>query len=268
SDHRRRACHAVFRLPRRGPRGHGECLLMVRRFGPIYRSGRRLAAATGLLGVLLCACTPYELVLRRSPIDWERLGVNDVAVEAVPAAAMLTLASGSIEPASYQVQAATLSASPADLAKLSASAAELLRFALEASALDVRKVAPAVPRLEIGVTDVCVVDRDDSPTEVEPESSSHESRSPWDPGGKLLRATLHVRLLAPGQAKPLWSKEAKGWVEYQKPDGFLSLLDASSSAAMARDDLELLREIAVRRALKPILDELVPRYDYEELRRP
>ncbi len=213
-------------------------------------------------------CIPSELVLRDPVVNWQRLGITRVAVVTIPA---------TYAPAHAVQSLATPVATgdPALLSRESARAAELLRFALMQSAFDVGRPGPGTARLEIAVTRVSLGRvTADAPGDVDlppgrpltldpnPQSAGTPG-SPRSvrPGDIAASAVLAVRLVEAGQTRPIWSKVARGHVDYRPPQ---SLFGAGPDRLDART-AELLRGIAVRRALLQVVRELLPSYRYQDV---
>ncbi|MBM3270242.1 MAG: hypothetical protein FJZ01_21620 [Candidatus Sericytochromatia bacterium] len=204
---------------------------------------RALLAACAV--ALAAACMPHELVLRRASLDWDSLGITQIAV--------LPEATG-------------------DLAPLSVDAAELLAFALKQSAVSVA-TAPELPRLDVTVKEVAISEEGASdPAQPRRITSLRQEMGYGRPPSRIVRATVLVKLMHPGSTRPLWFKEAIGTVDLGAARGAQNAGDEPFPPAQRldrQDDAEALafyRDIAVRRALKQIADDLLPHYEYRELR--
>src|SRR5205085_362243 len=110
-----------------------------------------------LLAAMTAGCSLYELVLRRSAVDWSGLGIRTVSVVPVipPTASASASESASVSESVTVTATATLSAT-ANLPQRTRDAAELLAFALRQSAVEVAPEAPDVPRLEVVVKDISI----------------------------------------------------------------------------------------------------------------
>lgn len=250
---------------------------------------RQALLATALLAI--AGCAPQELVLRPSVVSWGRMGVTRVSVVAVAPGTFVAAkpASGSARPLRIQLVSSaglsadaspSLDASPsanaspsldADatvLAHESAEAAQLLSFALAQSAFDLAPAGPRAASLELAVTSLTFARDDGQSDDASAPADASDSQGASGPvGGGLfaqpdlkVTAVLEARLLLPGQSRPIWKRRAVGVVPFQASQALFSDSDQLDPATIA-----LLRGIAVRRALRHLARELLPRYQYQEL---
>jgi hypothetical protein len=241
------------------------------------RIATRLAIAAAAVGAT--GCMPQELKLRRASVDWESLGMQSVVVQAVPPTPTAKgteptktaslQASGSISPAMP----------PADLTVLTRDAAELLAFALAQSAVTVAEIgATTGPRLEVTVQGVALSTEEVEVKEVDASKRPRTLMSirdeyvyPRQPE-RVIKATVVARLVDPAQTRPVWFKVAIGTVDLGAARAAQpTAVDPFPPAArLDREDdkeaLDFYREIAIRRALKQIADDLLPHYEYVELK--
>ena len=250
-----------------------------------------------LASMPLSACMPQELVLRKSSVDWDSLGMRVVAVVPVappPRARMLTSfpASGSTDTAApAAAESITAPSAPpsaateapgggygeGDLGLATRDAAELLTFALRQSAVEIVESRPGLPRLELTVKEITAEEevRDEKDLGVALRQSTILSLR--DDVGylratRVVRATVSARLLDPGATRPVWFKEAIGSVDIgMSRSAAASAGDpfpppSRTDGAAEEDVLRFYREVAVRRALKQIADDLLPHYEYVELK--
>jgi hypothetical protein len=206
---------------------------------------RRIALAVAAIA----GCMPQELVLRRASLDWDAMGILTIAV--TPAA------TGDLVPATND-------------------AAELLAFALRQSAVSVGN-APDLPRLEVSVREVALADAA-APASVTDAARPagrltflREELGYARPPSRVVRATVLVRLVHPGSERPLWFKEAIGTVDLgvgaRSAPGDEPFPPAQNAGQPGdAEALEFYRDIAVRRALKQVADDLLPHYEYRDLR--
>ncbi len=241
------------------------------RSGGLATAGR-LGALAATAVATVSGCIPSELVLKDPVVNWQRLGIDRVAVEAVPPGAF---AAGARSPSTRSPATPIATGDPALLSRESVRAAELLRFALMQSAFDVGKPGARTARLELAVTRVSLrqvarVSQDDAePADSGPVTLGQNPQSTQvmgapdsaQPGDIAVRAILEVQLVEAGQTRPIWSKVARGSVDYRPPQ---SLFSAEPEKLDARTE-ELLRGLAVRRALLQVVRKLLPRYTYQDV---
>lgn len=238
-------------------------------------------ARGALLGVLVGACMPQQLVLRRASVDWESIGIRSVAVVPVPPPAKASMVTSNSSPSPVVPPATAdegaVGYGEADLEPATRDAAELLTFALRQSAVDVVGTEWEPARVELTVKEIKV--EKEKRTERELAAALRQSTLLSirdDPGylraSRIVKATVFAKLVQPGSSRPLWFKEAIGSVD-------LGLSRSAAASAgdpfppLGRSDrsgeeevLRFYREIAVRRALKQIADDLLPHYEYVEVK--
>lgn len=251
------------------------------------------------LPALVAACMPQQLVLRRASVDWESMGIRAVAVVPItpprsarsgpgldaarPGAEVSAAAAGNAAaagPADADDRIRASGYSEDDLEPATRDAAELLTFALKQSAVEIAppdEANASLARIELTVKDIRTEEEKLGEREVAAALRQSTLLSLRDDAGylrtsRVVKATVLARLVEPGSSRPIWFKEAIGSVD-------MGL--SRSSAASAGDPfpppsradrsgeeevLRFYREIAVRRALKQIADDLLPHYEYVEVR--
>lgn len=217
-----------------------------------------------IVSLAVQGCAVMELVVRRSSLDWDKLGLQAVAVVSVPPPVpvkMITSNAASQSPA----------IAPPDLAAATRDATELLIFALRQSAVYVQPEKLGKPHLEVTVKEISLTGDNESSVPASPSEGIPSIRSEMGyprQSESQVKATVFVRLVDPSSSRPLWFKEAIGVVEMVSPRTFgpqTTDLFPPPRTADGGPSLAYLEEIAVRRALKQVVDEMLPRYEYQEV---
>lgn len=233
------------------------------------------------LALVLClglsACMPQQLVLRRASVDWEARGMRAIAVVPVP------------PPPSPKMMLSTPVSPPAtadsvdagygenDLGPATRDAAELLTFALRQSSVEIVPDGQELPRIELTVKEIKAEeetreDRDISAALRQSTILSMRDDVGYLKASRVVKATVLARLMEPGTTRPAWFKEAIGSVDLGMTRSTAASMGdpfpppARADRSGEEEILRFYREIAVRRALKQIADDLLPHYEYVEVK--
>ncbi|MBI6546135.1 MAG: hypothetical protein HY692_05035 [Cyanobacteria bacterium NC_groundwater_1444_Ag_S-0.65um_54_12] len=222
----------------------------------------------------ITGCSMQELILRRSAVDWGHLGIKELVV--IPATPS-TEVSGDRTLAAQGTAMIFASANETELSAMTATAAELLTFALRESAVVVKPNEFEQPRLEVTVKEAVAVSK--SATAITAPLAKREFGTlPYvrqelgsQPNQEIqFRAVVEARLIVPATSQTLWHKEAVGMVELPQTSNFTwsnrEPDTVTPESKTSEETLGFFQEVAVRRALGQLTDELLPRYEYRDLR--